>query len=206
MTAKEKVKNDVLLSMESHVDRQTLDLLERVLNRILSGVDVSEIETLPATIDDSNAYVWKLFMLRKAPKLSERTVQRYGDVLKHFTEYCNKPFMKVTSMDVEVYLSAISRDNSETSLDGQRRCLSAFFTWMRKSHLITENPCDEIEPYKIVEKPIDHMQPEEVEQLKTGCRTKRDRAMIEFLRSTAVRVGEAAQIRICDIDWRTGEV
>ena len=100
----------------------------------------------------------------------------------------------------------ISRDNSETSLDGQRRCLSAFFTWMRKLHLITENPCDEIEPYKIVEKPIDHMQPEEVEQLKTGCRTKRDRAMIEFLRSTAVRVGEAAQIRICDIDWRTGEV
>lgn len=206
MTAKEKVKNDVLLSMESHVDRQTLDHLERVLNRILSGVDVSESETLPATIDDSNAYVWKLFMLRKAPKLSERTVQRYGDVLKHFTEYCNKPFMKVTSMDVEVYLSAISRDNSEASLDGQRRCLSAFFTWMRKSHLITENPCDEIEPYKIVEKPIDHMQPEEVEQLKTGCRTKRDRAMIEFLRSTAVRVGEAAQIRICDIDWRTGEV
>lgn len=206
MTAKEKVKNDVLLGMESHVDKQTLVILERVLNQTLSGVEVSESETLPATTGDSNAYVWKLFMLRKAPKLSERTVQRYGDVLKHFTGYCNKSFFKVTSMDVEVYLNIISKDNCDTSLDGQRRCLSAFFTWMRKTHLITENPCDEIEPYKIIVKPIDHMEPEEVEQLKTGCKTKRDRAMIEFLRSTAVRVGEAAQIKVSDINWRTGEV
>lgn len=125
MTAKEKVKNDVLLGMESHVDKQTLVILERVLNQTLSGVEVSESETLPATTDDSNAYVWKLFMLRKAPKLSERTVQRYGDVLKHFTGYCNKSFFKVTSMDVEVYLDTISKDNCDTSLDGQRRCLSA---------------------------------------------------------------------------------
>lgn len=206
MTAKEKVKNDVLLNMDPHVNKQTLAILERVLNQVLSGVDVTEMETLPATADNSNAYIWKLFMLRKAPKLSEKTVQRYGDVLKHFTEHCHKPFVQVTGMDVELYLSEISKDNNDTSLDGQRRCLSAFFTWMRKSHLITENPCDEIEPYKIIEKPIDHMEPEEVEQLKTGCKTKRDRAMIEFLRSTAVRVGEASQIKVCDVDWRTGEV
>lgn len=206
MTAKEKVRNDVLLQMRNHVDTMTLNVLEDVITRVLAGVEVVEIESLPATIDDSNAYVWELFMLKKAPKLSEKTVKRYQDIVMRFIDQFHKSFLKVTSMDVELYLSKISRDNNETSLDGQRRCLSAFFTWMRKSHLIVENPCDAIEPYKTIEKPIDHMEPEEVEQLKTGCKNKRDRALIEFLRSTAVRVGEAEQVKVCDIDWRTGEV
>lgn len=206
MTAKEKVRNDVLLQMRNHVDFQELNILENVLTKVLAGVEVIEMETLPATTEDSNAYIWELFMLKKAPKLSVRTVERYRDVLRHFADHSHKPFVKVTSMDVELYLAAIRKDNADVSLDGQRRCLSAFFTWMRKSHLIVENPCDAIEPYKIVEKPIDHMEPEEMEQLKTGCRTKRDRALIEFLRSTAVRVGEAEQVRVCDVDWRTGEV
>lgn len=206
MTAKETVKNDILLQMQAHVSSQVLSILGDILTRVLSGVEVVQLETLPATTDDGNAYIWELFMLKKAPKLSARTVARYKDVLRHFIGYCHKPLVNVVSMDVELYLASIRCSNTDVSLDGQRRCLSAFFTWMRKAHLIMDNPCDAIEPYKIVEKPIDHMEPEEMEQLKTGCRTKRDRAMIEFLRSTAVRVGEAEQIRVCDIDWRTGEV
>lgn len=206
MTAKEQLKNNVLVKMRNHVNSQTMDILGEVLSGELAVVEVIAMETLPATIEDSNAYVWELFMLKKAPKLSEKTVKRYRDIVMRFIDHCHKSFLKVTSMDVELYLSAISRDNNETSLDGQRRCLSAFFTWMRKSHLIVENPCDAIEPYKTIEKPIDHMEPEEVEQLKTGCKNKRDRALIEFLRSTAVRVGEAEQVKVCDIDWRTGEV
>ena len=206
MTAKEQLKNNVLVKMRNHVNSQTMDILGEVLSGELAAVEVVAMETLPATIEDSNAYVWELFQVKKAPKLSAKTVARYGDVLRHFTEFCHKPFIKVTSMDVELYLASIRKDNTEVSLDGQRRCLSAFFTWMRKSHLIVENPCDEIEPYKIIEKPIDHMEPEEMEQLKTGCRTPRDRALIEFLRSTAVRVGEAEQVRVCDVDWRSGEV
>lgn len=29
---------------------------------------------------------------------------------------------------------------------------------MRKEKIISENPCDGIEPYTIIEKPIDHME------------------------------------------------
>ena len=81
MTAKEKVRNDVLLQMRNHVDTMTLNVLEDVITRVLAGVEVVEIESLPATIDDSNAYVWELFMLKKAPKLSEKTVKRYQDIV-----------------------------------------------------------------------------------------------------------------------------
>lgn len=75
---------------------------------------------------------------------------------------------------------------------------------MRKSHFIIENPCEAIEPYKQIEKPIDHLEATEYEQLKSGCKTKRDRALIEFLRSTAMRVGEIKSVKVSDINWSTG--
>ncbi len=128
MTAKEMLKNNILLQMQHHVSSQILSILGDVLTKLLSAVEVVQIETLPATADDSNAYIWELFMLKKAPKLSARTVERYRDVLRHFADHSRKPFTSVTGMDVELYLAAIRKSNTDVSLDGQRRCLSAFFS------------------------------------------------------------------------------
>ena len=50
------------------------------------------------------------------------------------------------------------------------------------------------------------MLPEEFDQLKSGCKYKRDRAMIEFLRCTAMRVGEVVNVKISDINWRDGKI
>ncbi len=77
---------------------------------------------------------------------------------------------------------------------------------MRKEKIISENPCDGVDPYQVVEKPIDHMEATEVEKLKLGCKYKRDRALIEFMRSTAMRRGEIPNVKISDIDFRSGKL
>ena len=109
-------------------------------------------------------------------------------------------------MDVELFLDNIAKTNDAVSVNNHRRNLSAFYTWMRKSHIILENPCESVEPFKEITKPIDHMLPEEFEQLKSGCKHKRDRAMIEFLRCTAMRVGEVVNVKISDINRRDGKI
>lgn len=206
MDLKERVRNDILLKMQYHLDGMQMDMLGNVLVQVLSGVEIVEMQTLPATVDNVNEQILQLFQLRKASKLSPRTVEQYFDSVRRLICSADKPLTNITSMDVELYLNNIRGANSPTSLNNQRRNLSAFFTWMRKSKLILENPCDGVEPYKEIQKPIDHMEPEEAEQLKDGCKHPRDRALIEFLRSTAVRVGECVKVNVCDIDWRTGEV
>ena len=60
MTAKEQLKNNVLVKMRNHVDGQTMDILAAVLSSELAAVEVVEMETLPATVDDSNEYIWNL--------------------------------------------------------------------------------------------------------------------------------------------------
>ena len=109
-------------------------------------------------------------------------------------------------MDIELFLDNIANTNDAVSINNHRRNISAFYTWMRKSHMILENPCEAIEPYKEIHKPIDHMLPEEFEQLKFGCKHKRDRAMIEFMRCTAMRVGEIVNVKISDINWKDGKI
>lgn len=206
MDMREKVRNDVMLQMMYHLDKVSMDMLGNVLAKVLAGVQVTEAETMPATTDDSNRYILDMFRARKAPKLSPKTAAFYMDSVKRLILYINKPLPQMTSMDIEAWLMSISRDNTPTSLNNQRKNISAFFTWMRKCRLVTENPCESIEAYPAIEKPIDHMEPDEVEQLKTGCRTKRDRALIEYLRSTACRVGEIPGVLISDVDWRNGVI
>lgn len=206
MDKKEELKNNIMLKMRYHLDSQEMDLLGVVLTDELTKVEVEVPETELATVDNTNEYIMDLFMLKKAPKLSDKTVRQYTDAVRRLTDYCQKPLTRITSMDVEGWLNSITGCNSNTSLNNQRRHLSAFFTWLRKSKIVSENPVESIEPYPEQEKPVDHMEAQEYEELKSGCTCKRDRAMMELLRSTAIRVGEAEQLNVNNIDWRTGSV
>ena len=203
---KEQLKNEIILSMKNHIDNISLEILNNVINKALSNVEIVKLETLPATIDDTNNEILRIFDWKKRPKLSAKTANYYVETVEKLIDFTNKSLLKITSMDIEMFLDSMKDTNTTVSLNNNRRNLSAFFTWMRKSHFILENPCDAIEPYKEIHKPIDHMLPEEFEQLKSGCKHKRDRAMIEFMRSTAMRVGEVAKVKISDIDWRTGRI
>lgn len=206
MNAKEKLKNDILVGMRVYLDATTSAILEAVIVKAIQYVEITELETLPATIDNTNQYIMELFMTKKAPKLSPKSVEYYVNTIKEFMTLINKPLTKISESDVEYYLQMKKPQNNNTSLNNLRRNLSAFFTWMRKSKLISDNPCDGIEPYIIIEKPIDHMEATEVEKLKNGCVHKRDRALIEFMRCTAMRRGEVPQVMICDIDFRAGKL
>ena len=198
----ENAINNILITMRNHIDTQTLEILSVTLSKNLVNIDKEE--NLPATIDNTNEYIIDLFKTTKAPRLSKKTVDFYLNTITRLIDSTNKKLTEITSLDIIVFLESIRKDNDIVSLNNQRRNISAFFTWLRKSHFILENPCDGVEPYKQVEKPIDHLEPEEFEQLKTGCKDTRDRALIEFLRSTAVRVGEIPNIHVSDVDWNKG--
>lgn len=204
MNTSELFMQDVIMSMSSHLEPAALSILKNVLIKQLSHYSLTAVETLPATADDSNEYIIKLFLSTKATKLSTKTVSYYLDTIKRLLTVIQKPLTEITSIDINYFLNTVRHDNTAVSLNNLRRNISAFFTWMRKSHLIIEKPCEAIEPYKQIEKPIDHLEATEYEQLKSGCRSSRDRALIEFLRSTAMRVGEIGAVRISDIDWNTG--
>lgn len=207
MNAKEKIRNDILVSLRLHLNREQMSILDEVIVRVLQDVEVVELETLPATADNTNQYIYDLFMARKAPNLSDKTVECYMQTVKEFLLIIEKPLNKVTEFDIEKFMNIKrKRGNSPVTINNARRNLSSFFKWMRKVKLISENPCDYVDPLQEIKKPIDHMEAVHWDILKNGCKYKRDRALIEFLRCTAMRVGEVPDVNICDIDFRQGKL
>lgn len=206
MNTKERVRNDILVGMRMHLDACTMQILDAIIIKTMQNVEMTETTTLPATLDDTNQYIMQLFDTKKAPRLSSKTVEFYKSTINEFMTLVSKPLNKITESDVEYYLQTKRSGNTNASLNNLRRNLSAFFTWMRKEKIIGENPCDGIEPYTMVEKPIDHMEATDMEKLKKGCVYARDRALIEFMRSTAMRRGEVPLVKVCDIDFRNGKL
>ena len=221
-TQKEILRDTILTQMRPFLDSVTLEMLNNVIVKALFNVDVVDMETLPATRETTNEYILELYMMKKVPKLSKQTAKYYLLTINHFIEFTGKSLLNVTDMDVEYYLhNYAKKGNTETTVNNERRNLSAFFSWMRKSHLISENPVDNVEKLTEVEKPIDYLRDWEFEALRDACKRQqgekikdinayrealRDRALLEFLRSTAIRVGECVSVNKSDIDWNNGEV
>ena len=222
-TPKEVLRDNILMAMKPYMDAVTMDMLNQIIVKELFKVNVEEMgETLPATRENTNEYIMELFDAKKAPKLSPQTADYYRRSVKNFIAFIGKSLLDVNDMDIEYYLQHYqAKGNKPTTCNNERKVISAFFTWMRRSHLVAENPAESIEKYAEVEKPIDHMEDWEVEALRDACKVKtvnkvteleeyreclRDRALIEFLRSTAVRIGECVSVNVQDINWDTGDI
>lgn len=207
MTRKEQLVNDVLIAMRVHLTAQTMMILQDVLVQALYGVDIVEEQTALATRDMTNEYIMELFRTKKAPKLSEKTAEQYIRHINALLDVVQKPLTQIKESDVEYFLIKYKkRGNINRTVNNCKRFISAFFTWMRKAKLITENPCENLDKFKETAKPIEHLEPEQWEQLKSGCRSTRDRALLEFLRCTAMRDGEVPEVKVCDVDWYDGKL
>lgn len=207
MVIKEQVKNNIMMAMRIYLEPVNLNILESVLIREFSGVDFSEIETLPSTLTDVNEYIINLYVEKRTNKISKNTIDYYISTVRQLIDITHKSLIKIEQNDIELYLNYLrSCGNSNTSLNNRRRNLCAFFDWMRKNKFITDNPVEIIEPYPVQRKQVEIMNSEEIELLKEACETTRDRALIEFFRCSACRVGEIPYIKISDVNWNNGEV
>lgn len=216
-TIKSTMRDAILVVMSQYMDAAVLDILKNVVEEQFVRVNMEEITTLPAevtrTIDEQNKYVIQLFCIKKEA-LREETKYNYLNAIKKLLTQVDKPLTDMTDIDIAYYLRWYETRNMQTTgkrnlnstINNERRYLSAFFSWMRQQKLIYDNPVESIEKKREERKPIDFFEASELESLREGCKSKRDRAIIEVLRSTGLRVGEFCSINLSDIDFRTGDV
>ena len=207
MTRKDVFKNELLMKMRYQLGTNELAMLDNALSECLYQVDIVDAVTLPATISTSNEYILELYELKRSLVLKPSTMQSYMLAARELIRYVPKSLIMMESDDILYYLSMKKKEgNTGTSLNNKRRKILALFEWMRKQRFIQWNPVDQIERFKEVKKPVEYLLAEDIEQLKEGCKNRRDRALIEYFRTTASRRGEIPYVKINQIDWNTGEI
>lgn len=208
MTEKNNFKNEILLKAQHHLDKTQLSILESLLDEALYEVDIIHInQSVPSTTNNTNLFILSLYELKRSLTLSSETIAAYMITAKDFINHVDKQLPQITTEDIEYFFSLKRKEGcSNTTLNNQKRNLNSLFKWMVQNRFISDNPLDPIPSFKEVLKPVDHLTALEFELLKTGCVTKRDRAMIEVFRCTAMRKGEFPSVCINQIDWKTGKI
>lgn len=151
---------------------------------------------------DINEIILKRFLAAKIAKgCSDKTIGYYKSTVEKILQAIGKTYSDVTADDIRLYIAIrVHRDKStKTTVDNERRILSSFYGWLYQEEIITKNPMSKIDAIKTEKKKKKAYSVLDLEMIRAGCRTNRERAIVEMLASTWCRVGELAQIRIDEI-------
>lgn len=206
----ERFRNDFLREIHDAgiAPEMTLKVLQ-ALDHAAVRYDFSQKELSLMVYNDDLPEMAKTYLVcKKIEGLSDRTLATYMRTLKiFFREFC-KPVEAIGPNDIRIFLYKYQQERkcSNRSLDKYRGYLSSFFTWATDEGYLVRNPMRTISAIKYEKRPRQNLTQLELEYLRSGCRSPRDRAIIEFLYSTGCRVSEIAGVKKSDVDWNAKSV
>ena len=187
-------------------DELAPELAGRIRDRmtlVLSRYEVMERETSLAVYDSTNDRLLKRYVgcIRIDGK-SEKTIYQYVRTCRKLAEATGKRFTEMGVYDIRMFLALEKeRGISNTTLENTRANLSAFFQWLNLEEEIDKNPCLKIKPIKCVKEVKLPFSDVEIDDMRTACETLKERALIEVLLASGVRVSELSQMDITDINF-----
>jgi len=145
--------------------------------------------------------------------LSSNTVSAYRRDLVKFDEFAGKRKLSLEAVsrdDLVDFLAGLYRQKLESKTVARHLVtLRNFFRFAQIQDLISEDPSVNLDSPKIRRSLPDYLRLEEVERLLSQPDVKtpiglRDRAMLEVLYSTGLRVSELTGLRVTDLDAKVG--
>ena len=155
-----------------------------------------------------------LSYLRVEKGLSQNTILAYGRDLKRFAAFLNKRHKhKIDAVDREDivdFLSSLYTDKLDSrSVARYLVSLRCFFKYALMEELVRVDPTENLESPKIRQSLPTYLRVDEVDRLLAAPDVNtpsglRNRAMLEVLYSTGLRVSELLNLRLSDVDVRMG--
>ncbi|MBE6160724.1 MAG: site-specific tyrosine recombinase XerD [Firmicutes bacterium] len=142
--------------------------------------------------------------LKYERKLSDNTVVSYKENIEVLKNDIKKDLLSIDSDDIKLFLK---KENDKTSKTRAHyiTVLNNFYSFLVRENHIKNNPMDMIKQPKIEKKLPDYLTVEEVDILLNiplnNAYDYRNKAMLETLYGTGIRISELINIKISDIDF-----
>ena len=143
--------------------------------------------------------------LKYEKKLSNNTISSYKENLYVFLDSINKKeLLKIESSDIKKFLEKENNKSSKTRAH-YITVLNNFYTFLINENIINYNPLENIKLPKIEKKLPDYLTIEEVDKLLdiplNTAYDYRNKAMLETLYATGIRISELINLKVSDIDF-----
>ena len=142
---------------------------------------------------------------------SSHTTKNYGIDLREFINFFReRELEKITYLDVRSFLAFLkSRQYSKSSISRKLACIRSFFKYLARENVLNHNPAAGIATPKKDKKLPSFLNPDEITNLleapsKNTWEEKRDKAIMEMLYSSGLRVSELAGLNHEDMDFFSG--
>ncbi len=199
---KEKVIKEIEQKMASILNNEQKEKLREVLLYTFFNIEVTNIKD--ELIEDTIDYAKLFISAKKIEGCSERTLNYYETTINNMLEKINKKVNCIETEDLRNYLSEYQAKNncSKVTIDNIRRILSSYFSWLEDEDYIVKSPVRRIHKVKANQTVKETYTDEELEEMRDACTEIRDLAMIDFLSSTGVRVGELVKLDKVDVNMQ----
>jgi integrase/recombinase XerC len=150
--------------------------------------------------------------IKAAKNQSENTLKAYAGDLGQFIEYLEqnkisetKSLKNITHLDIRGFLAYLKEKGvAKKSITRKLSALRSFFKYLVTEGIISEDPTQMVQGMKLPKKLPQFLYPSEVEALLSAPKNDilgiRDRAIMELLYATGVRVSELVSIKLKDIN------
>lgn len=199
---KEKVIKEIEQKMASILNNEQKEKLKEVLLYTFYNIEVTSIKD--ELVEDTTDYAKMFIAAKRIEGCSERTLNYYETTIKTMVDKLSKKVNSIETEDLRNYLSEYQAKNncSKVTIDNVRRILSSFFAWLEDEDYIMKSPVRRIHKVKATQTVKETYTDEELEEMRDACVEMRDLAMVDFLASTGVRVGELVNLDRVDIDMQ----
>lgn len=153
--------------------------------------------------------------LKDKKRMAENSIVAYLRDINEFTAFLDKRHdgtpLEAGRADIAAYLLMLKQEN-RTSATVNRKLASirAFYRYLLREGAISNEPCAEIKTPKIARKEIEYLSIEEIERLleqpDQTPKGIRDRAILEMLYATGLRVSEVIESNVEHVNLRMGFV
>lgn len=151
--------------------------------------------------------------LKQEKKTSDNTCEAYNRDLTAFHRFLNErgteQLEQASNTDVVAYLMELKNSGkSRATANRKLSSIRTFYKFLIKRGVVSVNPTEDIKSPKIERKKLEYLTIDEVEQLLTApddsIKGIRDRAMLEVLYATGIRVTEIIELKLKDANLRMG--
>ena len=152
--------------------------------------------------------------LKYERNLSPHTLRNYESDLEQFKQHlfsiekrADVPVDEIDRLTIREWMASLHSDHKKTSVARKLASLRTFFQFLIREGKLESNPAKQVATPKIERKLPNHLSIEDavrfIETPDIGTDLgRRDRAIVEFLYATGIRVGELVGINLADIDLR----